>query len=239
MTDSPAVIATGTGWRAATVVAIRPENPSAKTFRLRLPEPSTHLPGQHFVLRLTAPDGYTAVRSYSVASPPDGSPEIELTIERLVGGEVSEFLHDEVIVGDVLEVRGPIGGWFVWGGDRPALLIGGGSGVVPLMAMLRLARRNGSEDLLRLLVSVRKPEDLWYRDELPGPQSTVIYTSSSPLGSSRPAGLINSGDIPAVADSGLVYICGSERFAEAAADLVLQSGVAPDRLRIEKFGPSG
>jgi ferredoxin-NADP reductase len=228
-----------TSWQAATVVSIRREGETAKTFRLRLPEPSMHLAGQHCVLRLTAPDGYTAVRSYSIASPPDGSAEIELTIERLVGGEVSEFLHDVVIVGDVLEVGSPIGGWFVWRGDQPAVLIGGGSGVVPLMAMLRLARRNGSSELLRLIVSVRKPEDLFYPDELPGPQTNIIYTAQSPPGSPRPAGLIKSDDIPAVPDSGLVYICGSERFAETAADLVLASGVANDRLRIEKFGPSG
>jgi ferredoxin-NADP reductase len=179
------------------------------------------------------------VRSYSIASPPDGSAEIELTIERLVGGEVSEFLHDVVIVGDVLEVRSPIGGWFVWRGDQPAVLIGGGSGVVPLVAMLRLARRERSADLLRLIVSVRKPEDLFYPDEIPGPQTTIIYTAQSPKGTSRPIGLINSDDIPALPGSALVYICGSERFAEAAADAVLASGVATGRLRIEKFGPSG
>ena len=239
MTDTAEASTPDTGWRAATVVSIRPENPTVKTFRLRLPEPSNHLAGQHCVVRLTAPDGYTAVRSYSIASPPDGSDEIELTIEALVGGEVSEFLHHEVIVGDILEVRSPIGGWFVWRGDEPAVLIGGGSGVVPLMAMLRLARRLGSADLLRLLVSVRKPKDLFYPDELPGAQTTVIYTSESPPGSSRPTGLINAHDIPALPDGGLVYICGSERFAEAAADLVLGSGVAANRLRIEKFGPSG
>jgi ferredoxin-NADP reductase len=228
-----------TGWRAATVVSIKSENATAKTFRFRLPEPFTYLAGQHCVLRLTAPDGYTAVRSYSIASPPDGSAEFEVTIERLMGGEVSEFLHDEVIVGDVLEIRGPIGGWFVWRGDQPAVLIGGGSGVVPLMAMLRLARRDGSADLLKLIVSVRKPDDLWYPDELPGPQTTVIYTSQSPSDSVRPTGRMNLGDIPPVSDSGLVYICGSERFAEAAADLVLESGVATNRLRIEKFGATG
>lgn len=239
MTEAAAASPTDTSWRPATVVSIRRESETAKTFRLRLPEPSMHLAGQHCVLRLTAPDGYTAVRSYSIASPPDGSAEIELTIERLVGGEVSEFLHDVVIVGDVLEVRSPIGGWFVWRGDQPAVLIGGGSGVVPLMAMLRLARRNGSAELLRLIVSVRNPRDLFYPDELPGPQTTVIYTSQSPPGSLRRAGLIMSEDIPGVPDSGLVYICGSERFAEAAADLVLASGVETDRLRIEKFGPSG
>ena len=227
------------GWRAAEVVAIRAENPSSKTFRFRTPEASNHLAGQHCIIRLTAPDGYTAVRSYSIASPPDGSDEFEITVELLVGGEVSEFLHQEVIVGDKIEVRGPIGGWFVWRGDHPAVLIGGGSGVVPLMAMLRLARRLGSADLLKLVVSVRNPRDLYYPDELPGPQTTVIYTSESPPGASRPTGLISSDDIPALPGGGLVYICGSERFAEAAADLVIGSGVSADRLRIEKFGPSG
>ncbi len=120
---------------------IRPETATAKTFRLALTEPSPYLAGQHYIVRLTAPDGYTASRSYSVASAPDDSGEIELTVERLPEGEVSSFLHDVVMVGDELEVRGPIGGWFVWPGDTPAVLVAGGSGVVPLMAMLRLARR--------------------------------------------------------------------------------------------------
>jgi ferredoxin-NADP reductase len=239
VTETPAQNTVDTGWRIATVVSIKSENPKAKTFRLRMPEESMHLAGQHCIIRLTAPDGYTAVRSYSIASPPDGTHEIEITVERLVGGEVSEFLHDEVMLGDVLEVRGPIGGWFIWRGDVPAVLIGGGSGVVPLMAMLRLARRNGSADLLRVLASVRTPDDLYYPDELPGPQTSVIYTNESPSGSSRPTGLINSRDIPTVPESGLVYICGSERFAEAAADLVIASGVGANQLRIEKFGPSG
>ena len=124
-------------WQTATLVEVRPETATAKTFRLALPDPSSHLAGQHYVVRLTAPDGYTASRSYSVASPPDGSAEIELTVERLPDGEVSSFLHDVAAPGDSLEIRGPIGGWFVWRGDTPALLIGGGSGVVPLMAMVR------------------------------------------------------------------------------------------------------
>lgn len=239
MTDTASASAVDVPWRIATVVAITPENATAKTFRLRLPEQSTHLAGQHCVLRLTAADGYTAVRSYSIASPPDGSNEIELTIELLVGGEVSEFLHREVIVGDIIEVRSPIGGWFIWRGDHPAVLIGGGSGVVPLMAMLRLARRTGAADLLRLLVSYRKPDDAYFAGELRGDEITVIYTSESPPGSTRPTGRINAADIPALPDDGLVYICGSERFAEAAADLVLGSGVAANRLRIEKFGASG
>ena len=230
---------TNARWRVSTVVSIRTETPTAKTFRLRLPEPSTHFAGQHEIIRLTAPDGYTAVRSYSIASPPDGSDEIELTVELLPGGEVSEFLHNEVQIGDQLEVRGPIGGWFIWRGDTPALLIGGGSGVVPLMAMLRLARRGGTADLLRLIVSVNTPEQLYFPTELPGPQTSVLYTEQAPPGTSRPIGRISRDDIPSLADSGLVYICGSERFAEAAADLVLASGITADRMRIEKFGPSG
>ena len=139
-------------------------------------------------MRLTAPDGYTASRSYSVASPPDGSNELELTVERLEDGEVSTFLHDVVEVGDELEVRGPIGGWFVWDGDAPALLVGGGSGVVPLMAMLRLAARTGRADLVRLVVSVRTPDDLYYADELPGPETTIVYTREAPGPSARPPG---------------------------------------------------
>src|SRR6516164_11263680 len=124
-------------WQTAKIVAITRETRSAKTFHLELEQPARYRAGQHFIVRLTAPDGYTASRSYSVASAPDSSPDIELTVERLPGGEVSMFLHDEVVVGDELEVRGPIGGWFVWRADGPALLLGGGSGIVPLMAMLR------------------------------------------------------------------------------------------------------
>ena len=135
-----------------------------------------HRAGQHFVVRLTAPDGYIAQRSYSVASPPDNTSEIELTVERLEDGEVSTFLHDVLEVGDDIEVRGPIGGYFVWDGDTPVTLVGGGSGVVPLMAMLRLARRDGHADLVRLVVSTRTADDLYYRDELPGPETTVVYT---------------------------------------------------------------
>ena len=144
-------------WQGAKVVQIRRETSTAKTFRMELDEPSDYLAGQHYVLRLTAPDGYTASRSYSVASAPDGSNEIELTVERLPEGEVSSFMHDEVVVGDELEVRGPIGGWFVWRGDTPALLVGGGSGLVPLMAMLRLAHRTGRLELVHLIVSIRNP----------------------------------------------------------------------------------
>jgi ferredoxin-NADP reductase len=228
-----------TGWRPVTVVAIRTETPTAKTFRLRLAEPSPHLAGQHYVVRLTAPDGYTASRSYSVASPPDGSPELELTVERLENGEVSTFLHDVVEPGDELEVRGPIGGWFVWPGDGPAVLFGGGSGVVPLMAMLREARRTGRSDLVRLLVSVRSPDALYYADELPGPESTVVYTRQAPAGWSRPPGRVTAADLAStLMPDATAYVCGSARFADFASDLLLDAGVPADHVRVERFGPT-
>jgi ferredoxin-NADP reductase len=227
-------------WRAARVVGIRDETPRAKTFRLALSEPAPHRAGQHYIVRLTAPDGYTASRSYSVASPPDGSSEFDITVERLDNGEVSTFLHDEVVVGDELEVRGPIGGWFVWDGDTPALLVGGGSGVVPLMAMLRLARRTGRTDLVRIVVSVRTGADLYYADEIAGPETTVVYTRAAPPDSVRAPGRIAPADIPQPIDRSAVgYVCGSAAFAEAASGLLVTLGVQPERIRVERFGPSG
>jgi ferredoxin-NADP reductase len=227
-------------WQDAEVVAVRDETARAKTFRLHLPRPSTHVAGQHYVVRLTAPDGYTASRSYSVASAPDGTADIELTIERLDGGEVSTFLHDEVVVGDRLEVRGPIGGWFVWPGDGPALLVGGGSGVVPLMAMLRFARRTGRSELVRLVVSVRSPQDLYYADELPGPESLVLYTRTSPPEAGRRAGRLMLADLPSPLLPGVTaYVCGSAGFADAASRLLVEAGVPVERIRVERFGPTG
>jgi ferredoxin-NADP reductase len=226
-------------WQDATVASIKPETARAKTFRLALAAPSNHLAGQHYVVRLTAPDGYTASRSYSVASPPDASNEIEITVERLDDGEVSTFLHDEVVVGDELEVRGPIGGWFVWNGISPALLIGGGSGVVPLMAMLRLARRGRRTDLVRAVVSVRSPEDLYYADELPGPETTIVYTRATPPGSVRPAARLMLSDIPDLAEpETTAYVCGSPGFADAASDLLVELGVPMKLIRVERFGPT-
>ncbi len=227
-------------WEPATVTAIRDETATAKTLRLRLTHSSTHLAGQHYILRLTAPDGYTAQRSYSVASPPDGSADIEMTIERLPDGEVSMFMHDEVMVGDELEVRGPIGGWFVWRADTPALLIGGGSGVVPLMAMLRHARQQQAAHLVRLIVSVRRPEDFYYPDELLGPETTVIYTRAAPPGHPRPPGRITPEDLePLPAGDPTACICGSSPFADAATDAAISVGVPVDRIRVERFGPTG
>jgi ferredoxin-NADP reductase len=191
------------------------------------------------VVRLTAPDGYTASRSYSVASAPDGTAEVELTVERLEDGEVSSFLHDVVVVGDELEVRGPIGGWFVWDGDAPALLLGGGSGVVPLMAMLRLARRLDRRELVRLVVSARSPVDLYYRAEIPGPESRVLFTRVAPPGDPRPAGRLAASDLEDVLLPGATaYVCGSSGFADSASDLLVGLGFPVERIRVERFGPT-
>ena len=227
-------------WQRAEVVELRRETATAKTIRLRLSRPTPHLAGQHFVVRLTDPDGYQASRSYSVASPPDESGEIELTVERLPEGEVSMFLDDELIPGDDLEVRGPIGGFFVWKGDAPAFLIGGGSGIVPLMAMLRLARRMNRSDLVRLVESVRTPADLYYSAELPGPETAVVYTRSTPPGTVRPAGHLNADDLSGALEADFeFYVCGSSGFADHATGLLVANGVAPSRIRVERFGPSG
>ena len=185
-----------TGWQYAVVVAIRAETPTAKTFRLQLPTAVRHVAGQHYVLRLTAPDGYQASRSYSVASAPDDGGAIDLTVELLPDGEVSSFLHEVVEVGDELEVRGPIGGWFVWPGDRPALFLGGGSGIVPLMSMLRAARAAERGPQTHLVASVRSPDHVYYRDELVGPDVTLLYTRQAPPGHDRRPGRLTADGWP-------------------------------------------
>jgi ferredoxin-NADP reductase len=223
-----------TDWQPATVVALRPETARARTYVLRPSEPFVHRPGQHVVLRLTAPDGYVAQRSYSIASAPGG--DVELTVDRLEGGEVSTFLHDVVEVGDELELRGPIGGWFAWDGDVPAVLVGGGSGVVPLMSMLRHARRQGLTDIVRLTVSARTPADLLYAAELPGPEVTVVH-SRAPSGL-RPAGRLVAADLDVLPDA-VAYVCGSSGFCDAAGRLLLDVGQPADRIRVERFGPTG
>ena len=228
-----------TGWQSATLTEVRPETASASTFRLALAEPTEHVPGQHYVVRLTAPDGYTASRSYSVASAPDGSGTIELTVERLADGEVSGYLHDVAEPGDDLEVRGPIGGWFAWTGDRPALLVGGGSGLVPLMCMLRHARRLGRTDLVRLVAVVRRPDDLLYADEVVGPETTVLTTRAPWPGSERPPGHLGASDLPPIAADAVVYVCGSNGFADAATAVLAEAGIAPERIRVERFGATG
>jgi ferredoxin-NADP reductase len=227
-------------WQLATVTQIRPETPRVKTFRLALTKPSWHMAGQHYSIKLTAPDGYMTERSYSVASPPDDSGEIELTVERLQNGEVSMFLHDEATVGDMFEVRGPIGGWFAWDGSAPALLIGGGTGIVPVMAMLRLARRTPNQSLAHLVVSVRSPEELIYAREVMGPDTTIIYTRQAPDGYNRLPGHISVDDLVRLVPSyAMTYICGSTRFAEAATSVVIDAGAVAESIRLERFGPTG
>jgi ferredoxin-NADP reductase len=226
-----------TRWRDATVAGVRRPIQRSVQLRLDVAERMDHLPGQHYVVRLTAPDGYTAQRSYSVASSP-GDPLVELFVERLDDGEVSTYLADVVEPGDRLEVRGPIGGWFVWDGETPALLVAGGTGVVPFIAMLRTARELGRLDLLRIAVSARTLEELPYADELVDAGALVVLTRE-PHGI-RPAGRITADDLLPLWEPGqTAYVCGSAAFADAAAQLVLGLGLRAEDIRIEQFGPSG
>jgi ferredoxin-NADP reductase len=233
-------LATPGPWQVATVEEVRKETERAKTFRLRLSAPWRHLAGQHYVVRLTAEDGYTASRSYSIASPPDDSGEIEITVERLDDGEVSSYLHEIVVPGDELEVRGPIGGWFVWRGDTRALLVAGGSGIVPLMSMLRLARRSGRSQLVHLVVSVRSPNELYYADEIEGNETTVVFTREASPSCDRAPGRLGEDDLSRVlfADA-TAYVCGSSGFADHVTGLLGRLGFPDERIRVERFGPSG
>lgn len=239
MSTAPAPIAAApVPWQTGTVTSIWPETPRAKSFRLRLPEWRAHLPGQYYTLRLTAPDGYQAIRSYSVASSPLDEGEIELTVDCLMDGEVSPFIHDVVEVGDELEVRGPLTEYFTWQGSSPLLLIGGGSGVVPLMCMLRHRRRALPEVPVRLLYSVRSPDDVFYRSEL-GDETTLTYTRRMPEGWTGSTGRINAELVARLAwPDGRAYVCGPNGFVETAAGLLMECGYEPARIRTERFGPS-
>jgi ferredoxin-NADP reductase len=226
-------------WQIATVAGIKPETPRVKSFRLELPMWMPHLPGQHYDVRLTAPDGYRAQRSYSVASSPLDEGEIELTIDRLEDGEVSPYFHDVLVQGDQVEVRGPFTSYFVWRGEAPVVLVGGGSGVVPLMAMLRHRRRTMPELDMRLVYSVRYADDVIYADEL-GEEAVVTFTREAPPGWQGHTGRIDSSLIgEAAPKQGTAFICGSNGFVESAARLLLESGFDPSTIRTERFGPSG
>jgi ferredoxin-NADP reductase len=227
-------------WQWATVQAVVPENAHVSTLRLVVPQWVPHLPGQHYIVRLTAEDGYTASRSYSVASPPERTGVVELTVDRLPDGEVSPYLVGELREGDEVEVRGPVGGYFVWRGDGPLLLVAGGSGIAPLMAMLRSRRLSHPDVPARMLFSVRTPEDLIFAGEL-GEETTVVHTRRTPPGSARPAGRITAADIAAVAfDRGPAYVCGSTGFVETAARLLADTaGYDASRILLERYGPSG
>ncbi|WP_030778794.1 ferredoxin reductase [Streptomyces sp. NRRL S-920] len=221
-------------WQRALITDIRRETPAVSTFRLKVPDWQGHLPGQHLMLRLTAADGYVAQRHYSIASAPDGSGEIELTLDHVPGGEVSGHLHTVARVGDTVEVRGPLSGFFAWPGDRPALLLGAGSGVVPLMSMVRHHRRTGLGLPLRLVVSARTPEDLIYADEYADETTVVLTRTEGRLSARHLAPFLGDGGRP---EGGWeAYICGSNGFAEHASRLLVEGGQPVDRIRIERFG---
>jgi ferredoxin-NADP reductase len=228
-------------WQIATVASIKAETPSVKSYRLALPMWMPHLPGQHYDVRLTAPDGYVAQRSYSVASSPLDEGEIELTIDCLADGEVSPYFHDVVEQGDQVEVRGPFASYFVWRGTEPApvVLVGGGSGVVPLMAMLRHRRRNMPEIDMRLVYSVRTAADVIYAAELYD-DTVLTFTREPPAGWSGHTGRLDAGLIgAAAADAMAAYVCGSNGFVETASVLLLEAGLKAEWIRTERFGPTG
>jgi ferredoxin-NADP reductase len=206
--------------------------------RLEVPDRVDHVPGQHYVIRLTAEDGYVAQRSYSISSAPS-DPLLEMYIERLEDGEVSMFLADVVQPGDELEIQGPIGGWFIWRGDAPALGVGGGSGVVPLVSMLRHAAHLGRTDLLRVVVSGRTFTELPYASELAAAGALIVLTREDSA-AGRAKGRLQAADVsPLLRPDATSYICGSNSFAEAASMLLVEQGIATESIRIERFGPSG
>jgi ferredoxin-NADP reductase len=238
-------------WRVGTVVAVRDETPTARTIVLDVPGWPGHLPGQHVDLRLTAPDGYSAQRSYSIASAPAGD-RLELTVVPVPDGEVSAYLTEVIAGGDQLELRGPVGGWFVWqpGSAEPVFLVGGGSGLVPLMAMIRSREATGDESPFQLLYSVRDPASILYAEELrrrarddKGLGVTYAFTRTAPPGSGRPAGRIDASLLLAAgwpADRRpAVFVCGPTGFVEAAANLLVDAGHDPQRIKTERFCPSG
>ena len=241
----------GTEWRTAQVAEIVRETPRAATLKLDVAGWNGHRAGQHVDVRLTAEDGYQAQRSYSIASAPEDR-RLALTVERLDDGEVSPYLVGELRVGDKLELRGPIGGFFVWdgGGDGPVLLIGGGSGVVPLMSMIRHREAGGSKTPMRLLYSSRSVEDIIYREELErlaaaGDGLSVHHTltRSHPPGWTGYARRLDRELIAEVAwpvsDSPAVFVCGPTSFVEAAAQLLVESGYDPRWIKTERFGATG
>ena len=242
-------------WQLATVTSIRTETPTVRSFTLAAPAWPGHRAGQHVDIRLTAADGYSVERSYSIASEPERAHEFDITVEEIQDGEVSPFLDEQVIVGDRLEVRGPIGGYFVWEAagaatTEPLFLIAGGSGVVPLMAMLRHRARTGARNPARLLYSSRHWEEVIYRVELDGLANAgdgleVVHT----LTRSRPQGWTGYDrriDPRMIAEvltplgaGAHCFICGPTALVEVAATALAGLGLPADRIRTERFGPTG
>jgi ferredoxin-NADP reductase len=232
VTDAPAG-----GWTTGRIIELNRPSDTLVQLRFHVDDRVDHLPGQHYVVRLRAPDGYTAQRSYSVASDPD-DPLLELMVECLPGGEVSGFLHDVAEVGDELELRGPIGGWFVWEGDVPAVAVAGGSGVVPIVAMTRYARRLGLQDRLKVVVVARTWQDLPYAAELQRYGAFIALTRENLDG--RVAAPPYPAEMAAyVAGAERAYVCGSVGFATFATRLLGESGILADTIRVEQFGETG
>jgi len=238
-------------WQVATVTSVRTETPEVKTLTLALPNWMPHRPGQHYDVRLTAQDGYSAQRSYSVASEPERTGEIEITVERIGDGEVSPYLDDTAVIGDRFEVRGPIGGYFVWDNSigGPLLLVAGGSGVVPLMAMLRHRGAAGVKNPAQLLYSARTYEQIIYGPELEMVARNDGLTVSYTLTRTQPAGwkgyarriddaMLKEVSAP-LGRGALAYICGPTALVEVAADGLERVGLSAERIRTERFGPSG
>jgi ferredoxin-NADP reductase len=254
---------TGNRWRKATLIGTHPQSGHSRTLALRVPDWPGHLPGQHVDVRLTAADGYSAQRSYSLAEP--GTPNrVAITVDLLPHGEVSPYLAETMEIGDELDVRGPIGRWFVWEpgdpaiGDGPVLLIAGGSGVVPLVTMLQARKRAGDRTPTMLIYSLRGPRDLMYRPELEeaaagaagraaaadSVEVRLVYTRKIPDGHPRPPSHLALGDIapPAgwpVPMAARVYVCGPSGFVDHATRLLAMAGYPDDRIRTERFGPTG
>jgi len=239
-------------WQIARVKAIKQETPTAKTFTFAIPAWVQHRAGQHYDVRLTAPDGYQAQRSYSVASEPERTGEIDLTVERLDDGEVSPYLHDVLVPGDQVEMRGPLGGYFVWettlGG--PLLLVAGGSGIVPLMAMVRHRVAQRSAIPTRLLHSVRTPDDVIYAAELrrlseqhTGLDVIYTFTRQAPanwLGYARRIDEMMVREVlQTLGSKPRIYICGPTALVEVAANTLARIGIDADSIRTERFGPTG
>ncbi|WP_246456291.1 ferredoxin reductase [Nocardioides mesophilus] len=236
-------------WLLGTVREVREETAQARTLVLDVPGWPGHRAGQHVDVRLTAADGYTAVRSYSVASA--AGADVELTVVEVDGGEVSPYLVRSLAVGTVLELRGPLGGWFVWhpDGGQPVQLVAGGSGVVPLMAMLRTRERLRDSTPMRLLYSVRDPDAALYTAELErlgraaaGPQVRCFWTRRPPTGAPRRARLGAADLAAATWEPALVptvFVCGPTGFVEAVTGLLVGLGHEPGRIRTERFGGGG
>jgi ferredoxin-NADP reductase len=237
-------------WQAATVVELITETPTARTVVLSVPGWPGHAAGQHVDVRLTAADGYTAVRSYSIASAASGE-LLELTVDRVDDGEVSPYLVDVLEVGGQLEVRGPIGGWFVWRPTQtaPLQLIGGGSGIVPLMAMIRARVLAGSSAPMSLVYSVRTPDMVIYRAELAKLVEaaqlsvTYAYTRRAPSGWPTRPGRVDAALLAAAAwppsEHPDLYVCGPTSFVEAMNDLLVAAGHDMSHIKAERFGPTG